>query len=250
MEQVKLSISGGFGSLDMGRFTNKFGNVGHFMEDSAYGATTTTLYGRNSGQVQYSTPSLSGFSGSYIYARADANKYPSGTASGNGFVVDTTQINNDLAIFNVNYEMGPLAAQISNITGMTGEKGTAWTVVYDLGSGLRANVAQFRQGGDIGSTTWTSTATTQTSVAKHTSTELGVEWKTGPWTLAATMQMNDKDLGVGKTDGGTKLTKQGYKAYYGLSKTTFLEFEASNTSNGVTTADNGTAYYIGARKTF
>ena len=64
------------------------------------------------------------------------------------------------------------------------------------------------------------------------------------------MHRNNTDLDSTKTDGSTQQQKVGYKLYYSLNKTTTLEFEGSNTSNAQSSANNGTAYYLGARKTF
>jgi hypothetical protein len=65
------------------------------------------------------------------------------------------------------------------------------------------------------------------------------------------MHRNDKDLTSGASPAGsTQQQKVGYKLYYSLNKTTTLEFEGSNTSNAQSSANNGTAYYLGARKTF
>jgi len=251
-EQSRLTVEGGFGTVSAGRFTNVIGVAPlHVMEDSAYSAASTSAYGRLSGQLQYISPSFAGAQVWGLFARMDQNTYP--TSSGNGMTASSVAANGaittgtaalrNFSAFGLNYANGPIFAQVSSITGLYDDTNTKWGVTYNLGMAKLA-VGQYRQGKAIGSG--------GTGMTAHTTTEYGVEVPFGQFVGAVTMHRNNTDLDSTKTDGSTQQQKVGYKLYYSLNKTTFLEFEGSNTSNGPVGASNpnGTAYYIGARKTF
>ena len=250
-EQSRLTVEGGFGTVSVGRFTNAIGVAPlHFMEDSAYSAASTSAYGRLSGQLQYLSPSFAGAQVWALTARMDQNTYP--TASGNGMTASSVAANGvitsgtaalrNFSAFGLNYANGPIFAQVSSITGLYDDTNTKWGVTYNLGMAKLA-VGQYRQGKAIGSGA--------TGMTAHTTTEYGVEVPFGQFVGAVTMHRNDKDLDSTKTDGTSQQQKVGYKLYYSLNKTTTMEFEGSNTSNaGAGASSNGTAYYLGARKTF
>ena len=253
-EQSRLTVEGGFGTVSVGRFTNAIGVAPlHFMEDSAYSGASTSAYGRLSGQLQYLSPSFAGAQVWALTARMDQNTYP--TASGNGMTASSVAANGvitsgtaalrNFSAFGLNYANGPIYAQVSSITGLYDDTNTKWGVTYNLGMAKLA-VGQYRQGKDVGTH-----ATAANNMAAHTTTEYGVEVPFGQFVGAVTMHRNDKDLDSTKTDGTSQQQKVGYKLYYSLNKTTTLEFEGSNTSNaGAGASSNGTAYYLGARKTF
>ena len=252
-EQSRLTVEGGFGTVSVGRFTNALGVAPlHLMEDSAYSGASTSAYGRLSGQLQYLSPSFAGAQVWALTARMDQNTYP--TASGNGMTASSVAANGvitsgtaalrNFSAFGLNYANGPIYAQVSSITGLYDDTNTKWGVTYNLGMAKLA-VGQYRQGKDVGTH-----ATAANNMAAHTTTEYGVEVPFGQFVGAVTMHRNNTDLDSTKTDGSTQQQKVGYKLYYSLNKTTTLEFEGSNTSNAQSTANNGTAYYLGARKTF
>jgi len=252
-EQSRLTVEGGFGTVSVGRFTNALGVAPlHFMEDSAYSAASTSAYGRLSGQLQYLSPSFAGAQVWALTARMDQNTYP--TASGNGMTASSVAANGvitsgtaalrNFSAFGLNYANGPIFAQVASITGLYDDTNTKWGVTYNLGMAKLA-VGQYRQGKDVGTH-----ATAANNMAAHTTTEYGVEVPFGQFVGAVTMHRNDKDLTPGVTNGSSQQQKVGYKLYYSLNKTTTLEFEGSNTSNAQSSANNGTAYYLGARKTF
>jgi len=235
MEQAKLAISGGFGEIAAGRFTNNLGTAPiHFMEDSGYAASSTSIYGRVSGQVQYTTPKIMGAQLWVLHGSKAQNVYP--TAAGNGLAA-TTALTDDLNIIGINYTNGPLFVQLADIRGQVGEKSSKWGATYDFGK-FKVSVGQYNQRDDIGTGT--------TGMLTHTSTEFGIQAPFGNWLTALTYQNNDKQLNTNDTGIMNKL---GGKAYYSLSKRSTLEFEASQLNNSQTSV-NGTAYYMGARHTF
>ena len=84
-EQTKIAVDGPFGQIALGRFTNFIGLAPvHFMEDSGFGAPSTSIYGRMSSQLQYATPVFSGFQAFALHAKATDNKF-SAALAGNGF---------------------------------------------------------------------------------------------------------------------------------------------------------------------
>ena len=237
-EQTALGLtSKTLGAVRVGRFTNILGfNSYNFQEDSGYGAGTSSQYGRLSGQLQYTTPEVSGFKYTYLTATRDTNKY--GTVAGNGFGTGTaTGATQNLVAHTVTYNGGPVFAQGSIVTGLQGEASYHLGGTYNLGNGLKLGVGQFSQTDAVG------------TQAAHKNNYVGAEYTTGAWVTALTFSKASDSLYVATTAGAGQAQKMGVKAYYSLSKRTTLEFEAANNKDFSTAAD-GSAYFGGVRHTF
>jgi predicted porin len=196
-----------FGALRMGRFTNILGfNAYNLMEDSGYGAGTSSQNGRLSAQVQYTSPSVAGFQYIYLNANKVSNKY--GTLAGNGYgsgtLIGTTQ---SLVAHTIKYANGPIFAQFSTVDGLTGEASTHLGGTYDLGNGIKLAAGQFDQKDAFG------------TQLVHKNTSYGVEYKTGPWTTAVMMSSANAKMATAHTG---KREQTGLKAYYALSKRTTI----------------------------
>jgi len=239
MELANLGLNHNtYGSLRLGRFTNILGTgtAWNLIEDSGNGAGSSSQYGRLSGQVQYSTPTISGFQ--YVYLNAQRVYNTTATASGNGFSAGAvTNATKGLVAHAVRYTNGPIYFQAAVVDGLQGEQSAHFGGTYDLGGGLKLALGQFRQQDRV------NTAAPQ---EVHNNTAGGVEYKTGPWVTA--LMYSQSSAKIVSTDVGKK-SQLGAKAYYSLSKRTSIDLEASNTKNSAA-ASNGTAYYAGIRHTF
>ena len=239
-EQSALGLSSTqFGAVRLGRFTNVLGANGArywVQEDSGYGAQETTQYSRLSGQFQYTSPSVYGFSYTRTQADAAANKFIS-FVNGNG-TTTTTDISagaTDLVADTITYDNGPLFVTYSVVKGFNAEASERLGGSYKIGStGLRVAAGQFNQK-DI----WK----TQTA---HKNNYVGAEYSVGKFVTAVSYSKVDGKAAA--THAGSA-EKTGAKMYYSLSKRTTLELEVSKTEN-TTTALNGTASFVGMRHTF
>ena len=261
-EQSMVFISDAkLGEVKMGRFSNQLvgvNGIGHFMEDWASGTHSSTAYGRVSGQVQYTSPTIAGAQVFAIHAKGDNNKY--WINNSNGFLGLTTAtttaeatLMQDLSVYGFNYNNGPLAVQVATYSGFNGEKGDFYNVGYDLGV-AKLGLNQYKQKDNL------------KYMNAHTSTEIGVSVPLGKWTVALSNLRNDKDVAstaLGTSTANTKRGVTGSRVKYDFSKRTFAELFVSNTkqayrSDASATAatgtaaatSNGTAYYIGLAHSF
>jgi len=234
-EQTAIGINTkDMGSLRLGRFTNILGfSLYNLMEDSPHGAGTSSQSGRLSSQVQYTSPTVAGFSYIYLNAAKATNKY--GTLIGNGYgsgtAINPTQ---SLQAHTIRYAQGPVFAQFSSVDGLTGEGSTHLGATYELGGGIKLAAGQFSQDAVFG------------TQLVHKNTSYGVEYKTGPWTTAIMRSSSNAKI---EADHLGNKAQTGLKAYYALSKRTSIDAEMGNTSNMAATS-NGRSYHIGLRHTF
>jgi hypothetical protein len=245
MEQSSVFISSAtFGELKMGRFsTHLTAAPGHFTEDWASGASSSAAYGRQSGQTQYTTPTFGGLNVFVLHAKGDVNVKG---MEGNGYVSNATAYNpKDLSAVGLNYNKGPIAIQLTSLTGFQGDKAQIINAAYDFGVAKIA-VNQYNQKDDMA------------AMAAHKSTEYGVQVPMNKWTFGVAKLNNDKNVGYngGAATADTKRSVTAATAKYALSKRTYAEawvssskqnYKADGTAN---TAANGTAQYIGLAHSF
>jgi len=196
MELANLGLNHNtYGSLRLGRFTNILGTgtAWNLIEDSGNGAGSSSQYGRLSGQVQYSTPTISGFQ--YVYLNAQRVYNTTATASGNGFSAGAvTNATKGLVAHAVRYTNGPIYFQAAVVDGLQGEQSAHFGGTYDLGGGLKLALGQFRQQDRV------NTAAPQ---EVHNNTAGGVEYKTGPWVTA--LMYSQSSAKIVSTDVGKKI---------------------------------------------
>jgi len=243
--------SAALGEVKVGRFSTQLvsvNGIGHYQEDWGSGTHSGTQYGRVSGQVQYSTPVISGIQGFVIHANGEQNKYWINQSGGyNGLATDAKPTKmSDLGVYGVNYTNGGLAVQYATMSGFNNEKNSIINVGYDFGI-AKVALNQFNQKNDV------------ELMMAHKSTELGVSVPMGNWTLALTRLSNDKNVGasaVGTEVASTKRAVTGGYAKYALSKRTFFEGYISNTAQAYSAvgarsaAADGTAAYVGMAHSF
>ena len=277
-EQTMVGLkSNSMGTVKVGRFTNDLGTYDYStFEDSGYGTNASNaMYGRLSSQVQYTTPTVSGFTISLINAKALANAWGNaGGATGGGV---TTGINystysatgfNNFGAAAITYANGPLVAQIASIGGLYGDKDTRIGVNYTLSSGTKLYYGSYKQTGVVGSllSTMPSTAAYDTPVkynssygwAAHTATELGASVPVGQFTFRAGYVTSNNDLDTTVSGNGTsKVSKYSLGAEYNLSKRTSIIVQGGKTSNstavvaaGGSIFTQGAAYFAGMQHTF
>jgi len=269
-EQTMVGLtSASMGTVKFGRFTNDLGSHDYSVfEDSKFGTNASNaMYGRLSGTIQYTSPTIAGIKVSLINAKAASNCWGSpGGATGGGLITgvkyctySSTGINNFGAAA-ITYENGPILAQAATIGGVVGDKNTRLSLRYTLASGTKLYAGMYKQSGAVGTPLSAQSATystipvaitTSMGIQAHTSTELGVSVPFGAVTLRAGYLTNNNDLGyvsgVAVTDGTTKVSKFSLGGEYALSKRTMLMVQGGKTSNSTTVlASNSSGYTIGA----
>jgi predicted porin len=219
------------------------------MEDYGTGTHSGTAYGRDSGQVQYTTPSFGGFQPFVIQKNGKSNLYFTG-ASANGFTkgVQTLGANSTFAGFN--YANGPIKSQFTTGSGFNKEKYNIINVQYTIG-GVDIALNQMNQKNDQ----YNYAQSIITSYA-HATTEIGLRTDVTPnLSLSISTLVNNKAV---TTHADTKKAVSGMRAKYSFSKRTFLEgfygsvaqdFNATSGSSA-TSGANGSAYYLGLAHSF
>ncbi len=261
-EQTKITINDSkLGKVDLGRFTNFVGVDAakwSFQEDSGYGANAAlAVNGRFSGQIQYTSPKMSGIYAQALYVDSASNAYNSATAAGNGFagagiaLTKRTEMN----AVGLSYDQGPLFLNYTSGKGLLNENFTKMGGIYNFGS-FKLAVGQYNQKDDV-SDVANLGATQYYDIKAHKTTEYGIEVPYKQWVFAATMSKADTNLSTKQT-GDTTHNVKGMKAYYSVSKRTTLMVEAAskkNTYNGAATSTtenalNGSSYFAGIQHTF
>ena len=284
MEQAMIGIgNNGVGTLKFGRFTNDLGTYDYStFEDSPIGTNASqAAYGRLSGQIQYTSPTVAGFTVSALTADAQANTWiasaGAGFLTGINYSTYSSTGHNNFGSAIVKYENGPLLAQVATIGGLVGEKSTRLGVRYTLGNGTKLYYGMYRQSGNVGAliSGMPTTATYTVPVANsstytyglqdHTSTELGFAYPVGQITLRGGYVYNNNDLEIGKTNGTTKASKLALGVDYNLSKKSMIIIQGSKVANssyslasggsglyGVssTSGTGGNSYFVGIQNSF
>jgi predicted porin len=245
MEQSSVFISSAtLGELKMGRFsTHLVSAPGHFTEDWASGASSSAAYGRQSGQTQYTTPTYNGFNAFVLHAHGSVNIKG---MEGNGYSsAATAYAPTDLQAMGLNYNQGPIAVQLTSLTGFQGEKAQIINATYDFGV-AKVAVNQYNQKDNM------------VAMAAHKSTEYGVQVPMGKWTIGVAKLSNDTNVGRknGSVTADTKRSVNAATAKYALSKRTFVEAWYSSSkqnydaTGAASTAANGSANYVGIAHSF
>jgi predicted porin len=264
MEQTMIGVSSKeFGTLKMGRFTNSIGVYDYSVfEDSKFGTNASQAsYGRHNSQIQFTSPTISGFTLSAVGANFANNKWGQGT-QGWGFlngvdysVYSATGFSN-FGAATLTYANGPLMAQFAKLQGFFNDKATRIGANYTLASGAKIYGGFYQQQGAVGTvlsdittatftdgkqlTAASATGTklgTATGMAEHSATELGLLVPVGQFNLRAGWVRNSKDLAVGVTDGSTKAEKISFGAEYNLSKRTQVQIQKGSTKTRLTVAN-------------
>jgi len=279
MEQTMVGLTSSMGTVKFGRFTNDLGTHDFSVfEDSKFGTNASNaMYGRLSGTVQYTSPTVSGFTVGLINAKAANNCWGSpGGATGGGLVTgvnyctySSTGINNFGAAV-ITYANGPVLAQAATIGGLYGDKDTRLSLRYELSNGTKLYAGQYKQSGAVGlpiqavSATYNTAPvaiTTSMGLQAHTSTELGVSVPVNQFTLRAGYLTNNNDLayssGTATADGTTKVSKFSLGGEYNLSKRTMIMAQGGKVSNSTATLAGsnalytpGNSYFVGMQHSF
>ena len=221
----KLALSGGFGTLSMGRqYTPTFSLIGGTDAMGTNGATTSTLYAavRADGMFMYTSPSINGVT-VVVGTAGDATETTAG--------LDTKTQLNDIT---VTYAAGPLkvgvgsSSSMATAAGVDGAKTKQTTIggTYDMG------VAKLFFGN----------ANSKVSGVSTKETNFGVNVPMGAVTLLAA-------YGKNKADSSTSSTDYAIGADYDMSKrtTAYARLKKSQLVNaGLVT--NG--YWVGVRHSF
>jgi|694.fasta_scaffold144460_2 hypothetical protein len=244
-EQSNIFVDSKFGNVKLGRFSTQLvstNGAGHYMQDWSKGTHSGLNYGRNSAQVQYTSPKIAGAEVFLLNAKGRHNKYV--VVPGNGFATTTTAtLMNDVNVIGVNYSAGGLKAQVANITGLNAEKLQTINAAYNFGFAEVA-VNQMNQKDNL------------TSMAAHKSTEYGIKVPVNA-KLDVSLSKLSNNVNIGANGAAnTKKGVTGVRAVYSFSKRTKLEAFLSDTKQAVTaagaadTANIGTASYIGLSHSF
>jgi len=282
MEQAMIGIANSnTGTLKFGRFTNDLGTYDYStFEDSPIGTNASqAMYGRLSGQAQYTSPTVAGFTVSALQADAQANNWIASAGGGLLTGIDYSSYSksgfNNFGAAIVKYENGPLLAQAASIGGLMAEKATRIGVRYTLANGTKIYYGSYKQAGNVGElnanmgTTALYTMPVKYSATaglqSHTSTELGFAVPISNITLRGGYVTNNNDLAIGVTDGTTKASKIAVGLDYNLSKRSMIILQGSKVSNssyalatggsglyGVSGASGtgGSAYFVGLQSSF
>jgi predicted porin len=263
LEQTKITLANtSFGKLDMGRFTNMVGidgSMASLQEDSGYGANAgLAVYGRMSGQVQYTSPSFAGINFQALYVDSASNKYNGGNAPGVGYAAAGTELKkrNDMSAMGVNYSQGPVYASYQAGKGLLGDNFANINATYDFGV-AKVAFRQWNQKDDVLDSGLLGGAQA-VDIKAHKTNEFGIQVPYKAWVFASTRSKSNADLSTTQTGVSTTHNVQGYKAYYYLSKRTSIQFEAATKKNAynpasTTTTDvalNGTSYFLGLNHGF
>lgn len=264
-EQTMVGIkSAEFGEIKMGRFTNTLGAYDFSVfEDSKFGTNASQAsYGRHNSQIQFTSPTISGFTLSAVGANFANNKWGQGTGAwgflnGVDYSVYSATGFSNFGAATLTYANGPLVAQFAKLQGFFNDKATRIGANYTLASGVKVYGGFYNQQGNVGevlstltasytvpvaavaNTTAGLTAGTVTGMAAHSATELGLLVPVGQFNLRAGFVRNSKDLLIGQSDGTTKAEKIGMGVEYNLSKRTQLQYQRSTVKTGIAVG-NGT----------
>jgi len=282
MEQAMIGIANSnTGTLKFGRFTNDLGTYDYStFEDSPIGTNASqAMYGRLSGQVQYTSPTVAGFTVSALTADAQANNWIASAGGGLLTGIDYSAYSksgfNNFGAGILKYENGPLLAQAASIGGLMNEKATRIGVRYTLANGTKIYYGSYKQDGNVGelnanmATTATYTMPVKYSATAglkaHTSTEVGFAVPISNITLRAGYVTNNNDLALNVTDGTTKASKIALGLDYNLSKRSMIMVQGSKVSNSSAalvaagnglygnssmTGTGGAAYFVGIQNSF
>jgi len=265
LEQTKITLANkDFGKLDLGRFTNMIGidgSMASLQEDSGYGANAgLAVYGRMSGQVQYTSPSFAGFNFQGIYVDSASNKFNGGNAAGVGYPAAGVELKkrNDMSAIGVNYSNGPIFASYQQGRGLLGDNFGNLNATYDFGV-AKVAFRQWDQKDDVIDAAGLSNGVALTDIKAHKTNEFGIQVPYKAWVFAATTSRASANLSAMTTGvQGTSATTHsvnGYKAYYYLSKRTSVQFEGATKRNTYNPAANdaslnGTSYFLGLNHSF
>jgi len=280
-EQIMAGLSDStLGTIKVGRFTNDIGTHDFSVfEDSKHGTNASAAaYGRMSGQVQWTSPTIAGFTVSAINAKAKANCYTPaggagfGTASGIDYCTYSATGINNFGAGVLTYANGAWLLQGASIGGLYGDKNTRLSARFTMGDGTKLYYGMYKQSGAVGTllSTMSTTALYTMPVAynatygwqSHTATELGVSKPVGAFTFRAGYLLTNNDVGyttsaAAVTDGTTKISKYSLGAEYAFSKRTMLMTQvgkASNSSAAVAVGgaqfSSGQTYFVGMQTSF
>jgi len=209
--QANVSLSGGFGTVKLGRSGNAMddvfgaGNSGFDSALSANAAWQNSYTGAADAQLYYATPEFAGFTAAV-----------STQLKGN-----VTAPNNKISAFNVAYANGPIAAALGYEKNENGQKGTIINGSYDLGvAKLKASYYTTKDtGGTVGD--------------KVNSYQLGADV---PLSGVLTLSVG---YASSKLDGGARDSGFGVAAGYSLSKrtTVYGGFRAASIKSSTTDKD-------------
>ncbi len=237
-EQVKTSISGPFGSVDLGKFTPavQTGWVRMYGDDSSLKAYTGGSTGRSASMIAYNTPTLMGLKAQIIKIQGENAAVPTNNDGMlTSLMYDANKIQGYLTVANKLSKVGALTASTITNAPIFDQPQTdfrEYGIGYDFGI-ARVAVGQTKEKASAGG-------------VESTETGYGVQVPMkGPLSLG---------LGYGKiaklgdaTDGQSKIA---LVANYSLSKRTTAIAKYLSVSGNATATSNGTGTFFGVAHTF
>ena len=237
-EQVKTSISGPFGSVDLGKYTPavQTGWVRPFGDDGSLKAYSGGSTGRSASMIAYNTPTLMGLKAQIIKIQGENAAVPTNNDGMlTSLMYDANKIQAYLSVgskMSGNGKVGATSTSQAPVFDGTQNDSKEYGIAYDFGI-ARVAVGQTKEKASAGG-------------VESTETGYGVQVPMkGPLSLG---------LGYGKiaklgdaTDGQSKIA---LVANYSLSKRTTAIAKYLSVSDNATPTANGTGTFFGVAHTF
>jgi predicted porin len=241
-EQVKTSISGGFGSVDLGKFSTavKTGWIRPFGDDGSLKAYAGSPSTRLASQIAYNTPAISGFSAQIVKIQGDSA---------------AAATNNDGTQFTAMYDANKVQAYVSVSNKINAAKAidvsfpatiTSAAPTFD---GAQTDATEYGVAYDFGMVqVGLGQTKVQASAGGVETTETGFSLQM-PINAALSLGLGYGKLSKGDNDGQKKFA---LAANYSLSKRTTLLLKyldvSGNPAGKVTSNGNGS--FVGVSHTF
>jgi predicted porin len=242
-EQVKTSLSGGFGSVDLGKFSTaaQAGWIRLFGDDGSLGAYSASPTTRAANQIAYNTPAISGFKAQIVKIQGDS----ASPATNN----DGTQVT---GMYDANKVQAyvTISSKINGVTALTaGTVGTAGNNVSGAPAftGPQTDAKEYGVAYDFGMARVALGQTTTELSAGGTKTKETALGLQVPINAALSLGLGYGKFSEGTNDGQKKVA---LSAMYSLSKRTTLLAKYLDVSGNATAASNGSGSFLGLSHTF
>jgi predicted porin len=242
-EQVKTSLSGGFGSVDLGKFSTaaQAGWIRLFGDDGSLGAYSASPTTRAANQIAYNTPAISGFKAQIVKIQGDS----ASPATNN----DGTQVT---GMYDANKVQAyvTISSKINGVTALTaGTVGTAGNNVSGAPAftGPQTDAKEYGVAYDFGMARVALGQTTTELSAGGTKTKETALGLQVPINAALSLGLGYGKFSEGTNDGQKKVA---LSAMYSLSKRTTLLAKYLDVSGNAIAASNGSGSFLGLSHTF
>jgi hypothetical protein len=256
-EQVKTSLSGGFGSVDLGKFSTaaQAGWIRLFGDDGSLGAYSASPTTRAANQIAYNTPAISGFKAQIVKIQGDS----ASPATNN----DGTQVtgmydaNKVQAYVTISSKINGVTALTAGTVGVVGNTTTPTvTTVGTAGNnvsgapaftGPQTDAKEYGVAYDFGMARVALGQTTTELSAGGTKTKETALGLQVPINAALSLGLGYGKFSEGTNDGQKKVA---LSAMYSLSKRTTLLAKYLDVSGNAIAASNGSGSFLGLSHTF